>query len=288
MNFTSDFYKQFNEKFVQRLQETPQQLKQLIDKDFPEEEEAIDHWGSDHFADFLMNNESQMLELINQDYEDSERFGEDDEELEVLSSEELDNKSVETLLKSKKDNACFFNDIATLIQQQLQLPAPQYISTSSGKPVSEIPDTTSEDFNLFKDAENFFNMDYVLASFWQLENKIAFVRYAYSFGDGDFQIDLTLGVVKANASTETISTTGVVTTFEKSGGCIGDDYGIEFTIEFKDENGKTVLSKTEEYILGKFVNQLHEGMDVDIQYESGKPRVIKLLNTFDGKSICRP
>ncbi|WP_152395853.1 hypothetical protein [Paenibacillus guangzhouensis] len=198
MKLNSDFYNKFNERFVNNIKNTPQFMKDMLENAFPDEETPIDHWGSDSLggAEFFVDNTNQIVRVISLDYEDSERFGEDDEDL--LKDEDRRLKQYEmTINQHKEDNSHFFVDIVDLIKDELKFTEPQYIAGNNRQVFCDfMPKPTSEDNTIFEASEYFFSSDANISAFWVLGDRIAFVQYAESEGEGDIQIFVTIGVVR--------------------------------------------------------------------------------------------
>ncbi|NEN86947.1 hypothetical protein [Paenibacillus elgii] len=198
MKLNHGFYSRFNEGFVTKIKNTPQFMKEMMEHAFPDEETPIDHWGSDSLggAEFFVDNTNQIVKMISLDYEDSERFGEDDEEL--LQDEDRRWKQYEmTIKQNKEDNSHFFVDIVDLIKDELKIAEPQYIAGGDKQVFCDfMPEPTSQDHSIFDASEYFFSSYANISAYWMLSDRIAFVQYAESDGDGDVQIYVTIGVIR--------------------------------------------------------------------------------------------
>lgn len=191
-------YGEINNNFTKRFAEIPDQLSQLILKKFPEEETSIDFDGDDSIggAEMFVNNENQIIGFLEVGYLDSEQdFDEEDEDedpLEVYEDEVLD---------FKNQYAQFFTDAVSLIKSKFGT-EPEYIADQDiYKDIpGKLPEATSTDEIIFEASEEFFSHDTCMTAYWPLNDRIAFVQYAYSYGDGDFQIVLFTGVVRKNVN----------------------------------------------------------------------------------------
>ncbi|MCX7747439.1 MAG: hypothetical protein N2645_11215 [Clostridia bacterium] len=195
-----EYYSQFNEEFVDRIGNTPQLLQEILNMPFPEDEEPIEHWGSDSMggAEFFVDHPNQIVRMINIDYKDMERFGEDDDEL--LADEDRRVKEYKEAVQKEKDiNSRLFVDLVALIEDELNLGETQYI-TSNGH-IEDLnpcmPRPTGGMMSKFEASEYFFSSDRNLSAYWVVDDRIAFLQYAESEGDGEIQVYVTLGAVRS-------------------------------------------------------------------------------------------